>query len=253
MTSDPRTFSAVENLDSLKTQFGSNLEILLEERYAFFNRFVQPGTRVLELGAGIGITANYLPACTFYQSDVEQNPWLDAVIDGEFLPFPDRSFDAIICMLALHHMPHPGAALKECSRVLSPGGHLVVLEARNSWLLRFFLRLTGHEYVDPRVDPFGSESCQRSTDNWNGNNAIGDLLFEDPMRLKQNLPDLTLVHHRYTECALFLNSGGVNKKVPYIPLPKGILRIVIAADKILCRLAPNFFPLHQEVVLRKIG
>ena len=241
----------VENLDAIQTQIGSNLEILLEERYAFFKRFVQPGARVLELGAGIGVTAKFLPKCTFYQSDIEQNPWLDALIDAEFLPFLDGTFDAIICMLALHHMPHPGAALKECSRALKPGGHLVVLEARNSWLLRFFLRLTGHEYVDPRVDPFGPESCQRSTDNWNGNNAIGDLLFEDPKRLKQNLPDLTLVHHKYTECVLFLNSGGVNKKVPYIPMPKGILRIVTASDKILCRLAPNFFPLSQEVVLRK--
>ena len=120
-------------------------------------------------------------------------------------------------------MNHPLKALREMSWVLKLGGKALIVEARTSWVLRLALALTKHEYIDTSVDPFGPASCQtRNDDNWDGNNAIGDLLFSDVARLDSALPELEIIHHKYTEFLLFLNSGGVNFKAPYIPLPKAL-------------------------------
>ena len=46
--------------------------------------------------------------------------------DAEALPFPDQSFDAVLCLFALLHFPAPQTALAEMYRVLKPGGRLVI-------------------------------------------------------------------------------------------------------------------------------
>ncbi len=53
-----------------------------------------------------------------------------AVADATRLPFPDKSFDVIVCSEVLEHIPDFGAALKECARLLKPGGRLAVTVPR---------------------------------------------------------------------------------------------------------------------------
>jgi SAM-dependent methyltransferase len=45
--------------------------------------------------------------------------------DATALPFSDRSFDAVLTWVMLHHTVEWEKALAECVRVLRPGGHLV--------------------------------------------------------------------------------------------------------------------------------
>ena len=47
--------------------------------------------------------------------------------DAERLPFADESFDLVIGHAVLHHIPDLPAALRECMRVLSPGGTLAFM------------------------------------------------------------------------------------------------------------------------------
>lgn len=42
--------------------------------------------------------------------------------DSAHLPFPDRSFDIVVCCDSFHHYPDPQAVLAEVSRVLEFGG-----------------------------------------------------------------------------------------------------------------------------------
>ena len=47
---------------------------------------------------------------------------------AEALPFADESLDAVVATLVLCSVQHPITVLEECSRVLVPGGKLVVIE-----------------------------------------------------------------------------------------------------------------------------
>lgn len=51
---------------------------------------------------------------------------LDIVSDITAIPLPDASFDAVLCVEVLEHLPEPLGALKEFSRLLKTGGQLLV-------------------------------------------------------------------------------------------------------------------------------
>lgn len=51
---------------------------------------------------------------------------LDIVSDIASIPEPDSSFDAIMCIEVLEHLPEPVQAISEFSRLLKPGGQLIM-------------------------------------------------------------------------------------------------------------------------------
>ena len=52
--------------------------------------------------------------------------------DAERLPLPGASFDACLCINALHHMPGAAGSVAEMSRVIKPAGR-IVLNFTNRW------------------------------------------------------------------------------------------------------------------------
>lgn len=56
-----------------------------------------------------------------------------AQCDGEKLPFPSNHFDCVTCAFGLRNMTHKEQALAEMTRVLKPGGRLLVLEFSKVW------------------------------------------------------------------------------------------------------------------------
>jgi len=60
------------------------------------------------------------------QTGTWNNTKLDIVSDIVSIPLPDRSLDAIMCTEVLEHIPDPLAAIKEFSRLLKPGGYLLI-------------------------------------------------------------------------------------------------------------------------------
>jgi len=48
--------------------------------------------------------------------------------DAQQLPFPDASFDTVVCTLSLCNIPDDRRAIAEMKRVLRPGGRLLLLD-----------------------------------------------------------------------------------------------------------------------------
>jgi len=46
--------------------------------------------------------------------------------DAENLPYPDHSFDLVVCMETIMHVPHPGKLLRELARLVRPDGQVLV-------------------------------------------------------------------------------------------------------------------------------
>jgi demethylmenaquinone methyltransferase / 2-methoxy-6-polyprenyl-1,4-benzoquinol methylase len=107
---------------------------------------VQPGERILDVASG---TADL--AAEFAQRAGAENVWQtdineamlkvgrdrllnagyltpNALADAEKLPFASESFDLVTVAFGLRNMTHKDAALAEMTRVLKPGGRLLVLE-----------------------------------------------------------------------------------------------------------------------------
>ena len=112
---------------------------------ALVQRYVEPGMRVLEVGAakcwgaqhliplgceyvGTDILADAkigLGRGEFYETRVGAFPRVQA--DGEHLPFADASFDLTYCVATLHHALDLRRMVAELARVTRPGGVVAAL------------------------------------------------------------------------------------------------------------------------------
>lgn len=103
---------------------------------------VPAGFRILDAGAG---ELQYKPFCDhlnyvaqdFAQYDgkgdglgLQTGAWdqtkLDIVSDITKIPESDNSFDAVMCIEVLEHVPYPVDALKELARLIRPDGYLII-------------------------------------------------------------------------------------------------------------------------------
>lgn len=123
-----------------KREFRYSLQDYMAEAFEF-HKFT--GQLVLDLGCGSGIDsaefAQYgaevvsidltRKACELTHDLMIEAEMEHKVIQASVLslPFKDGSFDCIYCFGVLHHIPTPEFALAEVSRVLKPGGKVMVM------------------------------------------------------------------------------------------------------------------------------
>jgi SAM-dependent methyltransferase len=99
-------------------------------------------SRVLEIAAGTGVVTRHLasvlpPEVPILATDLNQAmldqaaavgtsrsvEWRQA--DAMQLPFPDASFDMVVCQFGVMFFPDKGKAFSEVRRMLRPGGHFL--------------------------------------------------------------------------------------------------------------------------------
>lgn len=124
------------------------------------------GSLILEIGCGLGNDGLELLRSGYrvVETDVSPGQLAEAqrlhrergfesssahlLADAASLPFADASFDGVLMVASLHHLPDPGRALREVRRVLRSGGLLVLGTEPNDWqnrtiypLGKIFLRI----------------------------------------------------------------------------------------------------------------
>jgi len=96
-----------------------------------------PGARVLDLGAGDAPYRELFAHADYRTTDWAESPHTaarraDVIADASSLPLEQGSFDLVLSTQVLEHLPEPAAALRECFRILRPGGRLA-LTAPLAW------------------------------------------------------------------------------------------------------------------------
>src|SRR5688572_19546767 len=124
-----------------------------------------PRGKVLDVPAGEGALASRLLQAGFEVNCCDLYPEIFRLegVDirqgdmGGTLPYEDSSFDYISCIEGLEHIENPQQAIREFSRLLKPGGHLLTsipnilnIEERFKWLLHGYtshFKPLGREHV----------------------------------------------------------------------------------------------------------
>ncbi|MCX7152085.1 MAG: bifunctional demethylmenaquinone methyltransferase/2-methoxy-6-polyprenyl-1,4-benzoquinol methylase UbiE [Proteobacteria bacterium] len=124
----------------------------LWKAYAMAHSGVREGSRVLDVAGGSGDLSRAFarragPSGQVWLTDINgsmlevgRNRMVDDGViapavqcDAEHLPFPDHYFDCVSVAFGLRNMTHKEAALAEMTRVLRPGGRVLVLEFSKVW------------------------------------------------------------------------------------------------------------------------
>ena len=66
------------------------------------------------------------------------------VADGNRLPFPDDSFDLVMCNSVLHHLAEPEKLLSEMSRLVNSGGAILLRDLRRPGRFAYPLHVRWH-------------------------------------------------------------------------------------------------------------
>jgi SAM-dependent methyltransferase len=120
-------------------------------------RALPSGSRVLDVGAGIGQYRPFFSHCRYQAHDFGKEPatagqytTLDYESDITAIPVADDVFDAVLCTEVLEHVPDPVAGVREMVRILRPGGRLLLSAPLGSHLhqepYHFYGGYTPHWY-----------------------------------------------------------------------------------------------------------
>jgi 2-polyprenyl-3-methyl-5-hydroxy-6-metoxy-1,4-benzoquinol methylase len=207
-----------------------------------FFRDAERGTRVLDVGCGIGFWTLLfarrgvaISACDLTHRGVALTRrrlalnGLDADVrqgNAESLPYGDGAFDHVNCQGVIHHTPDPQRCVDEFARVLRPGGtacfsvYYRTLPLRHPWLYAvtrriasLLLRLPGRG----REQMFETRNPEELVRFYDGaENPIGIALGRDDLR--------ALVRGKF-EILEWCRIGFPRKALP-IPMPDALHRLL---------------------------
>jgi len=173
--------AAIPLLDAVHASVGTRLLDIATGPGVVAAQAARRGARVTGIDISpqmVALAASVSPNCAFLEADVAS------------LPFEPSSFDAVVCAFGIGHFPNATIALRECGRVLAPGGRLAVawwdLPDRNRLQGLMLEAIQDVGTRPPQSFPAGPPLFQYSEDP-----ALVDLLGAAELR------DVTVVTHSF--------------------------------------------------------
>jgi SAM-dependent methyltransferase len=205
-----------------------------------------PDGNIVELGSGLGNIHQVIPNCL--RTDLFLTPWVDQVENAYRMSFPNESISDLILTDVFHHLRYPGAALREFSRVVRPGGRVILLEPCMSVL---GLLVYGALHDEPIA--VTKEITWDAPQGWSPEDidyyaAQGNAsrIFLGKISCEQLL-DWKKIETRRLSAIAYAASGGFSKPQLY---PSSALPLMRKLEKLLDRF-PSLFATRLLVILEK--
>jgi SAM-dependent methyltransferase len=183
------------------------LRRIYEEWYEAIVAALPQGDRpVLELGSGAGFLGDFIPG--LIASELFHCAGVNAVMDGQILPFADNALRAIVMTDVLHHLPQPQRFFAEATRCIQTGGVIAMIEPWvTPWSQLVYTRLH-HEPFQPKTADWEFPASGPLS---GANGALPWILFErDRTRFRQEFPRLRIRSICLMMPFRYLVSGGVS-------------------------------------------
>lgn len=179
----------------------------------------------LEIGSGPGFLSNVVE--DVITSDIHNYTGVKVVCDAHNLTFKNQSFSNVFFFDALHHFSSPFNAFCEISRVLKPGGRLVMIEPFTTPLSRLFWKHVHHEDCYSPGNVWENAFAVKK-DPMEGNAEIPRAcLIENNSPVKGDCPDTGLRLYKIVPfaCLSYLLTGGFQQWQFPLPLVKMLYQI----------------------------
>lgn len=222
------------------------LRMLYDDLFARLAACCVPG-HTLEIGGGIGNLRNKIDG--LISSDIQFAPWLDLVADAQKLPFRDETISNIVMLDVLHHIEFPALLFREASRVLRPGGRMVMIDPGITFGSTLFFRALHHEPVRMNADPLLAGSPDQDRDPYDSNQAIPTLLatrYRDEFHAM--FPYLTIRETKWFSFIAYPFSGGFKS---WSLINERIARVVLGLEKYLERPLGRLLGFRLLMVIEK--
>lgn len=213
----------------------------------YFTRILSmlpPEGRSLEIGAGPGFFAE-AHRCSVV-SDITPAGHVDVVADVHRLPFASGSFRAAVGIDVLHHFADPLGSLAELSRVIAPGGRLLLVEPWTTFLGRLFYRFVHHEDCFFIADP-ARQAFPPDKDPMDGNAEIPRTYLQDRGELLSQRCGLKVSRIELFGLLGYLATGGFTR----LYLGDTLIRAMTALDRATPAFARNILALKAFIVVDK--
>jgi SAM-dependent methyltransferase len=217
----------------------------------FYDRIVKcsvAGT-TLEIGGGTGNLKDYLPQVI--STDIIPSPWVDCVCDAQALPLRNNSLSNIVAIDVLHHIERPIRFFQEATRLLRPGGRIILLDPAITPLSWFFYHFFHEEPVILKCNPLEDGPPSPNRKPFDANQAIPTLLFggfKDKFLIA--FPDLKIVESSLMSLWCYPLSGGFK---PWSLIPSFAVKPLLKFEKKMERYLGWLFGFRLIVVLEKQG
>lgn len=172
---------------------------LEESTAALIRKYAAPGSKILDVGVGLGRLLSRFPELERYGMDISRGYLQVSQGKGiqvccskiEDMPYRENSFDLVVCTDVLEHVVDLNAAVRNLIHVTKPGGYLIVRVPYRENLAQYLDEAYPYQLAHVRTfDEFSLKilftklhECQYYEDNLT-------LYIPSPFKLKVRFPKL---------------------------------------------------------------